>query len=408
MLLAYAFEKMSAFWQHERVVDEVNPGEMIINGAFGQAVAREPTQQSYEVERGEIPGALVGDIHRALVEQYRRTSGAANLNDCGIDELEDDYLGNVVISLLVDLGEKDDLWPYNSITFDLIDDQTTALCLCLYETRNRDGRAVTPLIRSVLSRQGMSFIHCRFVDDHTPDTLPFWSVALIPRHSSTVADMFELRGMLDLLTQIPLGDNRGRASHRLTWQEAKQVLFAGFPAYLIGQVESSWLEVKSRAYVSGPGGEIELSQDVARFANGDGPGLLAIGFREETKHGAKVIGKITPLPARPGISAIYHRILDRRVYPPVRDLQVEEIPFAGGVVIVLALAKQRDEDKPFLVTGAMIDGKCEGAFISIVRRRGEHSIPITPADIHAALSAGRAAIQLGGRRTRSDLSGESE
>jgi predicted HTH transcriptional regulator len=171
------------------------------------------------------------------------------------------------------------------------------------------------------------------------------------------------------------------------------LLLAGHPSYLIGQQESEWLEVKSREYETGNAGDIELAQDVARFANGDSPGLLVLGFRENVREGVKVIEKMTPLRVNPGIGAKYHQMLDRRFYPPICGLNIEEVEINGGRILVIVIPEQDDNLKPFLVTGAIIDGKCEGAFISIVRRRGEHSIPVSPAAIHAALAAGRAAIR---------------
>ena len=56
---------------------------------------------------------------------------------------------------------------------------------------------------------------------------------------------------------------------------------------------------------------------------------------------------------------------------------------------------QADELKPFLVHVAIVHGKVEGAFISIVRRRDEHSVPVTAAALHGMLAAGRALLRLG-------------
>jgi hypothetical protein len=47
------------------------------------------------------------------------------------------------------------------------------------------------------------------------------------------------------------------------------------------------------------------------------------------------------------------------------------------------------------VHGAIVGDKTEGAFISIVQRRGEHSITITAQSIHATLAAGRALLRRG-------------
>lgn len=52
---------------------------------------------------------------------------------------------------------------------------------------------------------------------------------------------------------------------------------------------------------------------------------------------------------------------------------------------------QPEEIKPFLVSGAIVDG----AFISIVRRRGEGSVPTTAQEMHSTLVAGRALLRRG-------------
>jgi hypothetical protein len=77
-------------------------------------------------------------------------------------------------------------------------------------------------------------------------------------------------------------------------------------------------------------------------------------------------------------------------------LSVSQIPVVGGHIVLIDVPSQPEEHKPFLVQGAVTtDGKVEGGFISIVRRRGEDSIPITAVAIHATLSAGRALLRRG-------------
>jgi hypothetical protein len=45
--------------------------------------------------------------------------------------------------------------------------------------------------------------------------------------------------------------------------------------------------------------------------------------------------------------------------------------------------------QPYLVHGAIAEGKVEGAFFSIVRRRGEASITTSAQQIHAYIVAGK-------------------
>jgi hypothetical protein len=47
----------------------------------------------------------------------------------------------------------------------------------------------------------------------------------------------------------------------------------------------------------------------------------------------------------------------------------------NGLLIVIDVPPQPEELKPFLVHGAVVDGKAEREFISIVRRQGDEAIP---------------------------------
>ncbi|QZQ55715.1 hypothetical protein KZI27_02270 [Curtobacterium sp. TC1] len=165
---------------------------------------------------------------------------------------------------------------------------------------------------------------------------------------------------------------------------------------LIGLPEGDWLDAKKLEYAAGEAsGEISLAQAVARFANGDAGGVVVFGAATKKVPGGEVIRAVDGVNARPGSAARYLRALDRRLYPPVAGLRVDEVPTsAGKTIIVIEVPPQGEELKPFLVHGAILaDGRTEGAFISIVQRRGEGSIPITAPMIHASLAAGRALLR---------------
>jgi hypothetical protein len=71
---------------------------------------------------------------------------------------------------------------------------------------------------------------------------------------------------------------------------ALQVLRANHPDALLGQPESVYLDVKQSHYdLTTAHGEIELAQDVARFANAEHGGLLVIGMRGKKVPGGEVI-----------------------------------------------------------------------------------------------------------------------
>lgn len=73
-------------------------------------------------------------------------------------------------------------------------------------------------------------------------------------------------------------------------------------------------------------------------------------------------------------------------------------------LLLISVPPQPSEIQPYLVHGAVVGDKNEGAFFSIVRRRGEASIPTTAAQIHAYIVAGKAFLR-GGASTQEDGSG---
>ena len=87
------------------------------------------------------------------------------------------------------------------------------------------------------------------------------------------------------------------------------------------------------------------------------------------------------------------------MFPPVEGLRVEALADQhDGQLLCLFIPRQPEELKPFLVQGVIVGEKVEGAFISIVRRRGEHSIAVSPAALHAQIAAGRALLRGTGPR----------
>ena len=179
-----------------------------------------------------------------------------------------------------------------------------------------------------------------------------------------------------------------------------ELLRAGQAASLIGVEESDWLDVKERPYELksatakvAEAAKIELGQDVARFANAQLGGLLVVGMRARRRAEKEVVVRVVPANLDQLSVQQYRAVIDRRVFPPVENLSVEAIETSPGKgLLIILIPPQPEESKPFLVHGAIVGGQVEGAFISIVRRRGEASIPITGPSIHAMLVAGRALL----------------
>jgi len=186
----------------------------------------------------------------------------------------------------------------------------------------------------------------------------------------------------------------------LNARTAQNLLRAGLPHLLIGLPESEWLEVKSRAYGFGAPGnagfrqKIELAQDVARFANADVDALLIVGFAEKRDIMPAQLDNVTSVPLRELNADRYRQVIDEHVVPPIDGLTIETVHLGNNRgILFIGIPKQASELQPFLVHGAIAGEKTEGAFISIVRRRGEGSITTSAKQIHAYIVAGRAYLR---------------
>lgn len=255
-----------------------------------------------------------------------------------------------------------------------------------------DEDEYAPILRPLLDRLNASFVDSVLLGEGTQGLL-ILRVSYGPR-GATVGDAIEVGQLIAMFV-------KGLRDGRLTPDTVLGMLAAGRGNLLIGQLESDWLEVKSQGYdlAVGDAPKIELAQDVARFANGTVDAVLLVGFKttRDRQMGGEAISKITASPITFN-SGQYHQVIDRRVFPPILGLAVEtyETPLKGGsqgYLLAIRIPAQPEESKPFLVHGAIVGGKVEGAFISIVQRRGEHSIPTTGPSIHATLAAGRALLR---------------
>lgn len=186
------------------------------------------------------------------------------------------------------------------------------------------------------------------------------------------------------------------ANGLLTRSITADLVRSGHARALIGQSEGHWLDVKQQHYdLSSTTGKIKLTQAVAKFANAELGGVLIIGMAGKKIPGGEVIRKLSPVPIDGETLRKYRQVLGDRLYPPPDLLSIEPIGEGGNGVILIDVPPQPEELKPFLVHGAIVDGEADGTFISIVRRRGESSIPTTAPMIHATLAAGRALLRRG-------------
>lgn len=179
-------------------------------------------------------------------------------------------------------------------------------------------------------------------------------------------------------------------------EQVADLVRSGHVDVLIGQPEGQWLEAKRQHYdLSSAAGKIALARSVARFANAEEGGIVVIGLETKGAAGQDIVSKVRPMPHDARVARRYQQVLGHRLYPPPDALRIEAVNLAAGDVVLIDVPPQPEDLKPFLVHGAVIDSKTEDAFISIVRRRGDSSIPITASMIHATLAAGRALLRRG-------------
>lgn len=243
-------------------------------------------------------------------------------------------------------------------------------------------RIVSPLLK----RRGCRL---REVDCEGAEPNVYWWVRFAPpTRGRTLADVYEQgRDVLALLEAV---EGAG-----LSPSTVADLIRGGKADVLVGSPESSWLEAKSQGYeLRSERAKIELGKDVARFANAEFGGLLVIGLRASKRPQGELIRAVTPVRMESLNVRQYRANIDRRVYPPVQGLEVESVETDPGKgLLFVHVPPQPEELKPFLVHGAIVAGRAEESFISIVRRRGEDSIPATPAAIHSMLAAGRALLR---------------
>ncbi|BCJ33840.1 hypothetical protein Athai_13430 [Actinocatenispora thailandica] len=186
----------------------------------------------------------------------------------------------------------------------------------------------------------------------------------------------------------------------LTRESTLNLLRAGHGAVLIGQPEGAWLDVKSQLYdITRLRGKVSMAQAVARFANSGG-GVVVFGMGTKKVGSGEVVASIHPVPTDGHTVRRHRQALEAHVYPLPTGLDVEIVPADGGTLLVVHVPPQLDTVKPFLVHGAIVDDRVEGAFISIVRRHGEDTIPTTAPAVHAAMSINRVLDRLEGQLDR--------
>ena len=325
----------------------------------------------------DLAGCTATDIQSAL---HRSETSYGSLSQLWVSEVlgpDDDVEDGPVGPVSFVLQEGDLVMRFAYVASEYLDDDA--------ELFERAQRILSPF----LVRHRMWLVSVEH--DNYRRTAP-WPVHVEIGFHNRGRKVANLVGVgLDALALLDAFENGTPGRHQIA-----DLLRGGHAESLIGQAEGQWLEAKRQHYdLNTTSGKISLAQAVARFANAETGGLVVVGLETKAVAGQDMIRKVTPVPHDPLIVRKYQQTLKDRLYPPVDGLQIEAIPGNGGDLVLLDIPPQPEELKPFLVHGAVIDGRTEGAFISIVRRQGDLTIPTTAAMIHAALVAGRALLRRG-------------
>lgn len=124
--------------------------------------------------------------------------------------------------------------------------------------------------------------------------------------------------------------------------------------------------------------------------------MVVVGMNTKRVPGGEVIRSIKPVSVDTATPRRYRQAIESHLFPFPNGLRVETAVLATGTgIVIIYVPRQEEELKPFLVHGAIVADRVEGAFISIVRRSGEDSIPITAKQIHSTLAARRALLRRG-------------
>jgi hypothetical protein len=349
-------------------------------------------------------GVFFGNQLRGYDSALNIVALVDDLKECSATELlramrrSEDFLADPISVLHLSMDDEDYFDEEEAfvgpVSFERVGNELTQVVDFLVRDQG-DEVWKSDLIRQVLSpmlkRNRMTLLEV-WQDEWYTAPPPLWHARIGFSTRSRTLDELYVAGHDAVVLMEAL-----RGGIPLTRQTVGDVVRGGHARVLIGQYEGHWLDVKSQHYdLATDHGQISLAQSVTRFCNSEAGGLVVVGMTTKKIPGGEEISSINPLPLDGRMQRRYQQTLERRVYPPPDNMSVESISVGTDKMLMLIdVPPQPEELKPFLVHGTIVDGRIEGAFISIVRRRGESSIPITAPMIHSTLAAGRALLRRG-------------
>lgn len=346
---------------------------------FGKNRRSHNGADSIVIKHEDLPATTATDLARALRKSREH--------------------GHEPESILIDQAPKDEYDPkytlVEPVSFILLDDGRLAIDVSLVgdeyiESDDSLHGALLPLIEPILSRNGAEIAHFRV--DSERSTAPFVHQATIvaPTRSKTLEWFYRLaESAITLFGASQFG--------YVTRDTVGDLILGGRADLLVGLREGPWFDAKSCHYdIATRHGKISLAQAASRFCNSEEGGIVTVGLKTKAIPGGEVVKSINPVPIDGKTPRQYRQVIENSLFPFPDGLKVDAVETSPGHgLVVISIPPQAEELKPFLVHGAIVSGKSEGSFISIVRRSGEDSIPITAQQIHTTLAAGRALLRRG-------------
>ena len=178
----------------------------------------------------------------------------------------------------------------------------------------------------------------------------------------------------------------------LTFDEIAELLATGTFDSFVGELENESFDAKDQPYKADDPGKFEMAKDVCAFANASG-GHILIGLRtkQSALHDGDEVEKIRPVPQTLVDTRQYVNVLDDWCYPPVEGLAVrfhssEGDPAKG--LFAIAIPRQREELKPFLIRRSFDGTKRVGTLFGYVERKRDANAPLSLIDLQRALRSG--------------------
>lgn len=292
--------------------------------------------------------------------------------------------------------------PYRQVEFVYLDGQVAIRLQHIADWPADDDLAALrgalwTTAEALMSRRGASVV---FLSDEDQ----FWQDSGAPDLAIFTMSIALPKEMIHLDEALVLGDDLVRlidafVGESPTRDTLADLIRGGHAHLLLGQPEGSWLDAKSQEWdLTTKDGKHRLAVEVAAFCNAEDGGIIVVGATTKTpiQGGGEIITAVGGLDRVKTQPRVYMQILSHKVFPLPFGLQVSEVALPGGSPLLLIdIPKQPEELKPFLVSGGVSadGGKVEARSFTVVQRRGEDTVHLEAAMLHAQLAAGRALLR---------------